>query len=136
MSTDRSRTKTIVIAALALVVTFIAGFIVGAVVDRFFALHRPGFRRPPPMIAHAMLERLHDHLDLTDQQRAQIEAILEKRHDRIHSLQESIHPKVQAEIQQTNAEIERALTPEQREKFQKLKMRMHPRGRARKGSTR
>ncbi len=136
MSTDRSKTRTIVIAALALVVTFIAGFVVGAVVDRFLTMHRPGVRRPPAMVAHAMLERLDHRLDLTDQQRVQIEAILEKRHDRIHSLQESIHPKVQAEIQQTNAEIERVLTPEQREKFQKLKMRMHPRGRGRKGSTR
>ena len=136
MSSERSQTKTIVIAALALVVTFIAGFIVGAVVDRFLTMHRPGFRRPPAMVADAMLERLDNRLDLTDQQRVQIESILEKRHERIHSLQESIHPKVQAEIQQTNAEIERVLTPEQREKFQKLKMRMHPRGKGRKGPTR
>ena len=131
-ATERTSTKTVVIAALALVATFIAGFVVGAVVDRFMIFHgRP--HRPPPMAAFAMMNRLDRHLDLTDEQSKQVRAILEKHHTRIRG-------EVHQEIETANAEIEKVLTPEQREKFQKLKMRLGPRmhheGRERRGPTR
>jgi Spy/CpxP family protein refolding chaperone len=118
-ATERSTTKkTVVIAALALVVTFVAGFIVGAVVDRFVMFHRRP-HRPPPMAAFAMMNRLDRQLDLNDQQRTQIRAILERHHGRITGA-------VRAELDETNLEIEKVLTPEQRAKFQTLKMRLGP----------
>ena len=132
----RSRTSTIVIASLVLVVTFAAGFVVGAVADRYMLLHH-GPRRIPPMAVHAMIGRLDHHLDLSREQRAQIEKILERRHQRMMKLTEEVRPRIGQEIEQTNAEIERVLTPEQRRKFDDVKIRlgpmMHPRGRGRKG---
>ena len=132
----RSPTKTVVIAAAALVVTFIAGFLVGAVADRF--LHRG--RRVPPAAPHVMINRLDRHLDLSDQQRSEIQTILERRHEKIEKVWAGIQPTVRSEIDQANAEIERLLTPEQRQKFQRLRMRLGPRmhreGRGRKGPTR
>ena len=135
----RSRTSTIVIAALALLVTFAAGFVVGAVVDRFMLAHH-GPRRMPPMAVHAMIGRLDHHLDLTREQRAEIEKILQRRHQRMMQLTEEVRPRIGQEIAQTNAEIERILTPEQRRKFDDVKIRlgpmMHHGGRGRKGPTR
>lgn len=130
-----STTKTVVIAALALVVTFIAGFVVGAVVDRFVMFEREP-RRPPPLATEAMLHRLDRRLDLTDQQREQIEQILERRHERIHQLMQTTRPQVHREVEAANAEIERLLTPEQREKFKDMKMRLGPRGRRPSGGRR
>lgn len=136
---DRSTTRTVIIATLALVVMFVAGFVSGVVTDRLL-MHRRGPHRPPPMIAHAMLHRLDRQLDLTDQQEAEIRKILERRHERLNAQWEAMRPRINAEIQQTNAEIERLLTPEQREKFQDLRLhlggRMHREGRERRGPTR
>lgn len=132
----RGKTRTVVIAALALMVTFVAGFVVGAVADRF--LHRGG--RIPPFAAHAMINHLDRRLDLTDRQRADIQKILQRRHARIETMWDGVQPRIRAEIEATNVEIERVLTPEQRAKFQTLRMRLGPRmhheGRGRKGSTR
>lgn len=128
-----------IIAALALVVTFVAGFVAGVVVDRVVVWHRgPG--HPPPLASHVMIGRLDHHLDLTDQQRAEIEKIIERRHERMNQLMAGMRPRMDAEIAETNAEIEKVLTPEQRAKFQDLKLRLGPHGRhggrGRRGSTR
>ena len=123
---DRSTSRTVVIASLALVVTFIAGFVAGVVADRFM-MHRRRDHRPPPMAAHAMLFHLDRRLDLTDAQEKQIRTILERRHQRMNAQWEAMRPRMDAEIQQTNAEIERVLTPEQREKFKELRLHLGPR---------
>lgn len=121
----RNATKTVVIATLALVVTFIAGFVTGIAAVRVF--HRGG--RVPPIVEQTLLNRLDRQLDLTDRQRAEIRKIIVQRHDRIERMWANVRPQMRAEIERTNAEIERVLTPEQREKFQALRLHMRP-GRA------
>jgi hypothetical protein len=134
-----SRTSTVVIAALALLITFAAGVVVGVVGDRFLFLHH-GPRRMPPMAVDAMISRLDHQLDLSAGQRAEVEKILERRHQRIMALTEDLRPRIAAEIEGANADIERVLTPEQRAKFQDVKIRlspmMHHEGRGRRGPTR
>ena len=117
-----SAVKTTVIAAIVVVVAFIAGFVVGAVTDRFMARHRPGPMRP--MVEHAMVNRLDRELDLTPAQRGQVEEIIGRHHTRIDGIWSSVRPRVRQEIDQANAEIAKILTPEQRLKFEKLKMRL------------
>lgn len=108
-----SAARTTVIALVVLALTFGSGVIVGIGVARFGHFTR-GPRGPmPPFAAHVMLERLDAHLDLTDAQEAQIREIFERRHARMR-----------AEIETTNAEIEKVLTPEQREKFARFRMHM------------
>ena len=119
--------KTAVIAAIVVVLAFVAGFAAGALTDHFWMLRRG--HRLPPMAAHMMVGRLDHHLDLTDEQRARIEQILERRHEAMDRMWAELHPRMRAEIDATNAEIERVLTPEQREKFQKMRMRLGPRHR-------
>ena len=121
-----SNTKTIVIASIIVMVTFVAGAFTGIFVDHFLMrAHRPG-PRAHRAAAHIMLSRLDRHLDLTDDQEKKIDEILRRRHDRITEMWEGVRPQVSKEIEATNAEIERLLTPEQREKFQKMKMRLGP----------
>lgn len=133
-----SRTKTTIVAVFALAVTFVAGAAVGVVADRFY--HRRG---PMPEFAtHALVRRLDRHLDLNDQQQKKVAEIIERHHTRINSLFGAVRPRVREEIEQANREIEQVLTPEQRVKFEQMKMRMHvlERGgrgdRGRKGPTR
>jgi Spy/CpxP family protein refolding chaperone len=111
-----STARTTLIAVIVLVLTFASGVVVGIGVARFGHFPRGPRGARPPFAAHVMLQRLDAHLDLTDAQEAQIREIFERRHAR-----------VRAEIETTNAEIERVLTPEQRRKFERF--RMHVPGR-------
>jgi len=122
-----SVTKTTVVAVAILLLTFVAGFAVGMLTDHLLILWHRG-HRVPPFATHVMAARLDRHLDLTDEQRAKIEAILERRHQRINTLWAGVRPKVRAEVDQTNAEIEQILTAEQRAKFSKMRMRMRHQG--------
>lgn len=103
-----SAAKTTIIAVLVLVLTFSAGVVVGVGVARFTHMTR-GPRGPMP---HIILNRLDRHLDLTDAQEAEIREIFRRRHGRMTE-----------EIERTNREIEAVLTPEQRTRFQQLRMR-------------
>jgi len=133
-----SRTKTTIVAVIALAVTFVAGAAVGVVADRL--LHRRG---PLPEFAtHALVRRLDHHLDLNDVQQKKVAAIIERHHASINALFGAVRPRVREEIEQANREIEQVLNPDQRVKFERMKMRMHllehagPGGRERKAPTR
>ena len=125
-----SATKTTLVAALILALTFGAGFIGGAAAHHLFIAHRETI---PPFAMRAMVNRLDRRLDLTDAQRTQVEAILVRRRANIHAMITGVRPRVHAEIEATNAEIAQTLTPEQRVKFEK--MRMHLGGHAGTGRT-
>ena len=104
-----STTRTTVVAALALLLTFAAGLLAGA------AGHRAMFMRHGPEPAmRMMIHHLDRRLDLTDAQRAEVERILARRHQTLMK-----------ELDGANAEIERLLTPEQRARFAKMRMRLH-----------
>ena len=120
-----SVSKTAIVAAIVIALAFVAGFAAGVVADRLLIIRRPP-PPPHPLAVHAMAGRLDHHLDLTDDQRAKIEQIIQRRHRSIG-----------AEIAEANAEIERVLTPEQRRKFAKMRMRLgHREGRGRREPTR
>jgi Spy/CpxP family protein refolding chaperone len=126
----RAPRRTLLIATVVVVLAFVAGVIVGVVGTRVWQwrggpprLHVQGVR----VMSDRMVHRLDRELDLSDEQRAQIEKILEARTMRIDGLWTNVGPQVRIEIDATNAEIERVLNPEQRAKFQKLKMRFQRR---------
>ncbi|HUR81854.1 MAG TPA: hypothetical protein VM733_13900 [Thermoanaerobaculia bacterium] len=104
-----SATKTTLVAVLALVLTFGAGFVSGVFTHRFMLLHHG----PEPAL-RMMLHHLDMRLDLTDAQRAEVEKILAKHHERLV-----------IELDEANAEIDRILTPEQRARFATMRMRLH-----------
>ena len=127
-------TKTTIAAVLVLVLTFGAGFIGGAAVHHLLIAHRESI---PPFAMHAMVNRLDRRLDLTDAQRQQVEEILTRRRARINAMVTGVHPRVRAELEATNAEIAKILTPEQRAKFEKMRMHLgRHAGRPQMGPTR
>lgn len=126
-------TRTTLVAALVLVLTFGAGVIAGAAAHHLFG-HRDGI---PAFAMHVVLNRLDRRLDLTDAQRAQVEAILRRRHANINAMLGGVRPRVHQELEAANAEIAKVLTPEQRVKFEKMRMHLLRRADTRRtGSTR
>jgi len=66
------------------------------------------------------LERLQRQLDLTAEQRRQVEAILEESHREATALHEEMLPRVRAQLEQTRQRILEVLTPEQQERFEEF----------------
>ncbi|MFL6246160.1 MAG: Spy/CpxP family protein refolding chaperone [Thermoanaerobaculia bacterium] len=114
-----SATRTTIVAILVLAVTFTAGVAVG-VFGAHIALLRSGYGTLPTKM---MVNHLDLRLDLTDRQRAQVEEIIHRHRDAIATVRATIQPRVRIEIEQANTEIRRILTPEQRRKFERIKLR-------------
>jgi hypothetical protein len=122
-------TSTKVVATIVVVVAFVGGLVIGAIGDRLWTLHRgPGAHR---LAIHAItarvLSRLDSELSLTPQQHEQVKKILDAHAARMQTIWEGVRPQIHREVDQNNAEIEQVLTPEQRQKFDKLKMQFLPR---------
>lgn len=117
------RVTTPILAAVALVVTFIAGGVVGGVLHRGMMLRGGDGDRS----AAFLMKRLDRRLDLTPQQEAAVTAILARGRQRIRAVWSGVAPQVQREIERTNAEIDAVLTPQQRTKFTEIKMKMQSR---------
>lgn len=122
--TPRPR-RTALLAIGVLVATFVVGVLAGIAADRTF-LRRVWHDRPQPSPSF-LASRLEKRLDLTPAQKRQVEEILTRHHSRMNAAWNAARPAVRAEIEAANAEIDRILTPEQREKFAQLKMRMRSR---------
>jgi len=121
----RSSARTI--AVVTVIATLIVGFLIGVVADRVW-LYRHGPRfgsRAQRFTTDRIVKRLDGELHFTDSQRAQVTQIIQARQQRIATIQGAVRPQIRAQIDQTNAEIEKILTPEQRTKFEEIKMRIH-----------
>jgi hypothetical protein len=121
----RSSARTI--AVVTVIATLIVGFLIGVVADRAWLIHH-GVRfgsRTQRFQVDRIVKRLDGELHFTDQQRAQVTSIIQERQQRIAVIQGGVRPQIRAQIDQTNAEIEKILTPEQRTKFEEIKMRVH-----------
>jgi Spy/CpxP family protein refolding chaperone len=122
VSTRSART----FAVITVIATLIVGFLIGVVADRVWLVHhgpRPGARSQRFMVER-IVKRLDRDLDFTAPQRAQVTQIIQARQQRISTLLTDVRPQIRREIDQTNAEIEKILTPEQRTKFEQIKMRV------------
>lgn len=125
MSSERGRARTTILAVIVLLVTFVAGAVVGIAAHRGFM--RRGHDRGAKHMTAFMLNHLDRRLDLTDPQRAEIEKILDRRHERMSALRNEMRGKIDSEVRGANAEIERVLDAQQREKFKRLRMHLrHP----------
>lgn len=111
-------------AAIALVITFVVGAVVGVVVDRALVMHGVGMPHPS---ADFITRRLDKRLHFTDQQRAQVIAIIDRHQKRITGIWAGVRPAVRQEVESANVEINQVLTPEQRVEFAKIRMRVVPR---------
>ena len=106
---------------MLVIAAFIAGILVGILGTHLVR----GGRHIPPRAAHFLAERLDRRLDLSDEQEKKIEEIIARRHARMNAIWESARPRIHDEIEATNTEIASILTPEQRVKFEAIKMRVN-----------
>jgi hypothetical protein len=122
-------TSTKLVATIVVLIAFFGGLVIGVVGDRIWMIHRgPGPHRfAVHVITNRVLERLDHELNLTPQQHAQVKQIIEAHAARIQAISEGMRPAIHQEIDRNNAEIAQVLTPEQRQKFEKLKMQFVPR---------
>jgi Spy/CpxP family protein refolding chaperone len=114
-----------VIAAIVVVVAFLAGIVIGVAGDRMWRFHHPR-GRAPHMMAALILHRLDRELNLTPQQHQAVKQILDIREQRVNALMANVRPQIRQQIDATNAEIEKLLTPEQRIKFEQMRMHRGP----------
>ena len=123
-----SNTRTAAVAVV--VVAFIAGILVGVAGDHLYLI-RSGRLSPRHgrFSAARMTDRLTHELDLTSQQKTQVQQIIERHHAKIDATMAAVRPQVRQELDATNAEIETVLTPEQKTKFANLRMRIGARRR-------
>ena len=127
LSQPRANARTF--AIVTVIIAFIAGLLIGVVGDRFYSFRhrdRAGMRG-----SRFMTQRIVSYFDrqlhLSAQQKEQVTQILEARRQRISAITAAARPQIRREIDEGNAEIEKLLTPEQRVKFNEMKMRMLPR---------
>jgi hypothetical protein len=118
------------VATIIVVVAFIAGLLVGAVSDRIWLFRHgggPERHRGNGLMADRIVDRLTHELNLNAAQKEQVATIVAAHGKRIEGVWSNVRPQIRQEIDATNREISTVLTPEQREKFEKLRMKLGPR---------
>jgi Spy/CpxP family protein refolding chaperone len=115
---------------VVVIAAFLAGVVAGVGGEFAWLVHnRRILPRPGGHFAKRLVERLDHELHFDAKQRASVEAIIEAHRKRIDATWSSVRPQVEKEIDATNAEIEKLLSPEQREKFKALQAKMRSRAR-------
>ncbi len=115
------------VAAVVVVVSLLTGVVVGIAVDRRVLVHRGPF-----MVSRGHWHgpivpgRLEHELGLTPSQSAAVDSVMRHRMAERDSLMAHTFPVMRALLDSTRIDIERVLTPEQRAKFEK--MRLHDGG--------
>jgi len=111
---------------LLLVITFVVGAMAGMMLDRANPMRdrKPRFermdRRPDDL---GEFPGFFEKLDLTEEQRNQIHKIFEVHRPVIDSLMAETMPRIRAARDSAEAAINDVLTPDQRERFEKLQPR-------------
>lgn len=102
-----------------LLATFVVGALAGAALDRVLSAepterasdHRDGDRRRSHVI---------DQVELLPEQRAAIDAILERRADRMRLVWDEVSPRMESITDSARVEIMQVLTPQQRADYEQL----------------
>jgi Spy/CpxP family protein refolding chaperone len=127
----RSRLALIVL----LIVTFVSGGLAGAAGDRLLHADEAPWRHHRDRDKRHGMEELLDRLDLTAQQRTQVERVLERQMPRVEAIWDSCKPRMAAQIDSTRAEIRALLTPAQRVAFDRELEESEARHRERRGAS-
>ena len=131
--------------ALAVIAIALAGALAGVAIDR--AMHARSFvgdrhgdfgggrmggglfgGRPPSDSARKhMRERMAKELDLTPVQSAQVDSLMTTQGPKFRALREKMQPAMDSLVAETQAQMDRILTPAQREKAKAMRERMRGR---------
>lgn len=109
-----------------LVATFLVGALAGAAVDRVLSADVPEARRDG-RDDDRRRSYVIDRIDMTADQRAAIDAILERRSARMRAVWKETGPRLEAITDSARAEIMGVLTPEQRAQYEQHLRARHDR---------
>jgi hypothetical protein len=122
------------LAALTLVAVALASVLTGAAVDRAYmrrstrivgdtAFHplSSALRTPSDADRKQIRAELSTALDLTPEQERVIDSIMTSRSGQFEALRASIRPRVESLVNNMRSDVETVLTPDQREKYRKLR---------------
>ena len=108
-------------AWLCVIGIFLAGAVVGGIIGHRVtvqlaqkALNEPAFMR------RAIVKRLTYKLDLSDDQRKQVEAIVADSQTSIRQLRSEVEPRFDGILKNAEGRIDKILNPEQQAEFKKL----------------
>lgn len=118
---EPSPRRTRLLAGLVLLAVFLAGGLLGAAVEHWRSARFPGFPGGPPPMPFFM-----DALGLSDEQGRQIEAIMNRHHPQMETLMQEVFPRMKSLTDAMEAEINAVLTPQQREKAEKMRRKFVP----------
>ena len=126
-----SRRRSILLAAMVVILAFGAGIATGVIGDRVYLVTHERIipRGGIEFMGKHLIKRLDRSLDLSEAQQAQIEQIIDRRTQRMVASSDAVHLAIYEEFNATHAEIEKVLTPEQRDKFRRMQHRWHGRRR-------
>jgi len=117
-----------------LAVTFIAGALAGAAIDRAVTSPtRAEARQARSQDGERERSYIIDRVDMSDAQRASIDSILDRRVHRMRSVWEEVSPRLNAITDSARIEIMEVLTPEQQEEYDSM---LHRRGSRESGGER
>jgi hypothetical protein len=116
---------------VVVIVAFLAGILVGVAGDHLYLIRSGRLfpRHGSHFAADRMTDRLANELQLSAQQKTQVQQIIERHRAKIDAAMSNVRPQVRQELDATNAEIEAVLTPDQRTKFAALRMHLGARRR-------
>lgn len=118
----RTPRATRALGLLVLAVAFAAGAIVATALDQVLhADEAPGAASAAQDSCDEPRIRLLDQVELTAEQRASIDAILDRRREQTDSVWSEARPTLRVIMDTTRAEIRAVLTPEQRETYDRLR---------------
>jgi Spy/CpxP family protein refolding chaperone len=112
-------------------VTALAGALVGVAVDRTLLMPRmtigTGFPEPPglrgsPVMRKAFIARIAQQLDLTPEQRVEVEALIERELPQVRITVDSVRQLFERRMAEPRAQMAKILTPEQFKKFESMQI--------------
>jgi Spy/CpxP family protein refolding chaperone len=115
-------------ALVALAALFVLGVVSGALGAHLYyarSLERPP--GPPPFLAPPMGHRLERQLQLSLEQRQELRRVLAESRHEAEALRRDLAPRLREMRQRTDERIRELLTPEQRERFERLQHRLRHR---------
>lgn len=118
-------------ALLVIAVVFLLGAVAGASLSRtvLWSISGKGHHRHS---RGSFIEKLQGRLDLSDEQRTQIQAILDESHQQFGRLHKSVKPQFETIRQQMAERIRKELNPDQTRKFAAMRAEYEQR-RAKRG---
>jgi hypothetical protein len=111
---------------VALLVLLVSGVLIGSVGTRMYVQHKLSgiFTRERPAVRNLFVRRLTRELDLTREQRMEIEKIASRAAEKFHKLHMQHRSEVQVIIDKSTSEMKKHLSPAQQEQFDELQKRM------------